>query len=108
VKDETKTTLQILTSEANNITVVRDGKPMQLSIPDDLVKSLSKTKGIGLTSIRFPAIVDTFTENSNAQKAGMKKGDKIIGLDSLKTPFFQDFQQEVRKRKNEKVNVVVL
>jgi len=108
VKDETKATLQILTSEANNITVLRDGQSQQISIPDDLVKSLSKSKGSGFVSIRFPAIVDTFPENSNAQKAGIKKGDRIIGMDSLKTPFFQDFQQAVRQRKNESVNVLVL
>jgi len=108
VKDEFKVTPQILTSDASQITVLRDGQQITLPVPNTLVKSLSKTKGADFVSIRFPSIVDAFTKESNAEKEGLRKGDKLIGVDSVQTPFFQDFQKEIRKRKNKTASVVVL
>lgn len=108
VKDEFKIPSLLLTTEATNITILRDGQQLQLAVPNTMIKSLSKTKGGGLYTIRFPGIADDFPKNSNAQKAGIKKGDKLIGIDSITTPYFQDFQREVRKRKNQNVTVVVL
>lgn len=109
VKDELRVTPQILTTDANNITILRDGKEMQLAVPTTMIKSLSKTKGVGFISpVRFPAIIDDFTKVHNAEKAGFKKGDRLIGVDSINTPFFQDFQREIRKRKNSSVSVIAL
>jgi regulator of sigma E protease len=108
VKDEFKITPQILTTDATNLTVLRDGHQLQLPVPNTMIKSLSKTKGADFVSIRFPSIVETFTKNSNAEKAGLKKGDKLIGVDSVYTPFFQDFQTEIRKRAASNVTVIAL
>ena len=108
VKDELKVTPQILTTDAKNITVLRNGQEVQLTIPGTMIKSLSKTKGLAFASIRSPFIIDDFTKESSAPKAGLKKGDSLIGVDSVSTPFFQDFQREVKKRKNSRVTVLAL
>ena len=108
VKDEFKVTPQILTTDANTITVLRDGKEVQLDVPATMIKSLNKSKGADFISIRFPGIIDEFAKESNAQKANLKKGDRLIGVDSIATPYFQDFQRVIRKRKNSDVKVVVL
>jgi regulator of sigma E protease len=108
VKDEFKIPSQLLTTDANNFSVLRDGQQLQLPVPTSMIKSLSKTKGNSLYSIRVPGIADDFPKNSNAQKAGIKKGDRLIGVDSIATPYFQDFQREVRKRKNQNIVVVIL
>lgn len=108
IKDEFTVTRKILTSDAKDITVLRDGQLVQLAVPGTMLKSLSKTKGADLFSIRFPSVVDTFSKESNAKKAGLKKGDKLLGVDSIATPYFQDFQREIRKRKNSNVTVVAL
>jgi regulator of sigma E protease len=108
VKDEFKIPSQLLTTDANTFSVLRDGQQLQLAVPTSMIKSLSKTKGNSLYSIRVPGIADDFPKNSNAQKAGIKKGDRLIGVDSIATPYFQDFQREVRKRKNQNIVVVVL
>src|SRR5262245_61182484 len=97
LKDEFKVLSQILTTDAKKITILRDGKEMNLDVPPSLLKSLSKTKGADFVSIRFPGIVDEFSKKSNAKDAGLQKGDKLIGVDSIQTPYFQDFQREVRK-----------
>ena len=108
VKDEFSVTRQILTTDAKNITVLRDGQMVSLNVPGTMLKSLSKTKGTDLYSIRFPFIVDTFSKESNAKKAGIEKGDQLVRIDSIETPFFQDFQREVRKRKNSNIVVTAL
>lgn len=108
VKDEFSITRQILTTDAKTLTALRDGKMIELSVPSTMLKSLSKTKGTDLYSIRFPSIVDTFSKESNAKKAGIKKGDRLIGVDSISTPYFQDFQKEIRERKGKNVVVVAL
>jgi len=108
VRDEFKVPSQLLTTDATNMTVLRDGQQLQLAVPHTMIKSLSKTKGNSLYSIRFPGIAEDFPKNSNAQKAGIKKGDRLIGVDSIRTPFFQDFQREIRKRKNQDVSVLAL
>ncbi len=108
VKDEFKIPSLLLTTDANTLTVLRNGQEVQLSVPNSMIKSLSKTKGNDLYSIRFPCIVDTFSKESNAKKAGIRKGDRLIGVDSISTPYFQDFQREIRERKNSNVSVIAL
>jgi regulator of sigma E protease len=108
VKDEFKATAQILTTDAKSIVVLRDGREITLPVPSSMMKSLSKTKGLDFISIRFPGIVAGFGKESNAEKAGLKKGDKLIGVDSVYTPFFQDFQREIRKRTNSKANIHIV
>lgn len=108
VKDELKVTPQIHTTDANKITVLRDGQEVELHVPGTMLPSLGKTKGADFISIRFPAIIDAFPKGSNAEKAGLKKGDRLLAVDSVQTPFFQDFQREIRKRKNSTVNITTL
>lgn len=108
VKDEFKIPSLLLTTDAKTLTVLRDGQQVELPVPNTMIKSLSKTKGGDLYSIRFPTIVDAFSKGSNAEKAGIKKGDRLIGVDSVSTVYFQDFQREIRKRKNQNVSVVAL
>ncbi len=108
VRDILKVTPQIITSEATEITILRNGQEQQLPLPGTIIRALNKSKGSNFVSLRFPAIVDAFSKNSNAKKAGLEKGDRIVGLDSIATPYFQDFQREVRKRKNSTIQVKVV
>ena len=108
VKDEFKITSLLLTSDAKNLTVLRNGQELQLPVPATMIKSLSQTKGIDFASIRYPFIIDEFTKESSAPKAGLKKGDTIIGANSVTTKFFQDFQRMVRQKKNSYVYITAL
>src|SRR5215203_3730055 len=56
VRDEFKVPSQLPTTDATNMTVLRDGQQLQLQVPHTMIKSLSKTKGTSLYSIRFPGI----------------------------------------------------
>jgi len=108
IKDEFSVTRKILTTDATSLTVDRDGQNIQLSVPSTMIKSLSKTKGFDFASIRYPFIIDSILKESNAQKAGLRKGDKVIGIDSIETPFYNEFAEEIKKRKNRNTVLVVL
>lgn len=105
LKDEMKMTPQIIRHEAKSITVLRNGAEIRLPIPESMVTSLNKSKGASFASLRFPGIVDDFAKESNAKKAGLQKGDKIVGVDSLSTPYYQDFQKEIRKHKDQTAQI---
>jgi regulator of sigma E protease len=107
VKDELRVTPQIITSEAKHITVLRDGKELELAVPEGMVRALNSSKGANFASIRFPGVVGDFSKKSNAKDAGLLKGDKLIGIDTASTPYFQDFQRIVRGRKGQTVNIRV-
>jgi regulator of sigma E protease len=107
VKDELRVTPQIITSEAKHVTVLRNGQSVELPVPEGMVRALNSSKGSNFASIRFPGVVGDFSKKSNAQKAGLQKGDKLIAIDGTATPYFQDFQRIVRNRKSGTVNVGV-
>lgn len=108
VRDEFRVTPQLLTTDANTITVLRDGQQVQLNVPATMIKSLSKSKGLGFVTVRVPFFIADFDKQSNAEKAGLRKGDRLIAVDTVQTLYFHEFGREVRKRKNSNVTVVAL
>ena len=108
VKDEMRAVPQIVITDADHITVLRDGKEVDLTIPETMIRQLNKSRASNFASIRIPGIIEEFTKESNAKKAGLQPGDTLIAVDSIPTPFFQDFQREVRQKKNATVTVTAL
>ncbi|HNE93412.1 MAG TPA: site-2 protease family protein, partial [Chitinophagaceae bacterium] len=86
---------QIILSNASNISIVRNGENMQLNVTEEFLTKLKKNKGNGIASIRIPFIIDTVMAGQGAAKAGLKKNDYIIAVDSIATPYFNDFQNVI-------------
>lgn len=105
VKDELRITPQIITSEATTITVSRNGQEMELPVPHDMVRDLNKSKGADFAFVRFPGVVDSFPKASKARDAGLMKGDSLLAVNGVPTPYYQDFQREVSKYKNTTVQI---
>lgn len=100
-------TLNILLDQAKTIQVDRNGQKLDVNVPEWLTKSLIKSPKEFIIP-RFPFHVSDFTKNSAGKEAGLMVGDQIVGLDSIKTPFFSDFKQELSKRKNQNVSVLII
>lgn len=98
----------IVLGDAQNITIERDGKEMQLPFDNNFVNTLNKNKGEAFFSIRTPFIIDDFTKLSTGEHAGLKKGDRIIAVDSTPTPFFNDYHAAVKGKSNKKINLTVV
>jgi regulator of sigma E protease len=86
---------------SEKVIVNRNGQNVTVEVPNDLLGRLSTKKldRRGLIDIRRPAIVDSLAKpgKSNAFKAGLKPGDKIVMLDSARISFWDDLTHYVDK-----------
>ncbi|GAA4332183.1 RIP metalloprotease RseP [Flaviaesturariibacter amylovorans] len=97
VKDEMKVPMQIATQEAKHITVLRNGAEQQLPIPESLIPALNSSRGGDFAFVRVPGYVDELSSEKeySAEKAGLRKGDRIVGIDTVETPYYQDFMRTI-------------
>ena len=98
---------------ADKVMVERDGAQKEIALPKNLLGQLTelKKKGVGFIEIRRPAVVgdlsDKFFDTSNAKKAGIKRYDKVVSIDSLPVQYFNDMGPILDNKKNGKVALVV-
>lgn len=83
--------------DAREVTVNRNGKPVAVYIPDNLMNQLMADGNKKFATYRFPFVADTVKANTPAAMAGMQHGDSIIALNG-KTISFIDFREEMDRR----------
>jgi regulator of sigma E protease len=114
----------IVIDGSRTLTVERNGQPVQLNISNEVAEflSMNKNKDVALFNLPRPFVVAGYAEyckgilfwkkceNSPAEKAGLQKGDRIIGLNGKETTYFEDFYQALMKAnvKDGDVQVTVL
>ena len=95
----------------NNVTVEREGKVTVLNMPVDLIGKLVEKKKLAdgpLISPRIPVIISEIRDTSFAYKAGLIKGDLIVGVDTVQTKFYDQFDAVMKKqKKGDTINLVV-
>lgn len=100
--------MQIILEKATTIEVERAGKDTTIVLPDDaLTKLLSKQDG-NFISFRMPFVVAEVAPNSAAEAGGLEKNDVIIGINDIKTPYYQDFVNNIKQFKNQNIDVIVM
>ncbi|MFZ1451673.1 MAG: M50 family metallopeptidase, partial [Ferruginibacter sp.] len=85
-----------------DVTVERDGKETILNMPVDLIGKLVEKKKLAegpLISPRIPVIISVLDDSSVAYKAGLRKGDMILGIDTIQTKFYDEFTAFIKKQK---------
>jgi regulator of sigma E protease len=98
----------IILDEAKTIEVIRDGQPLEVSIPKGSISKLIKMKSPDFISVRIPFEIEKFGKVSPARDAGMQAGDKIIGLNDTILPYFDQFKSAIKNYKGSEVTVIVL
>lgn len=73
--------LLMLISEANTVTVLRDGKEVELTMPEGGVSLLEMSKSPHFLSMAIPPIVAEVQKGTPAHKAGITPGTRILQLD---------------------------
>ncbi len=91
----------ILMKECKIITVLRNGKEVQISLPEDIDTRLLANKEPRLIEVPFPFVIDSLVLDGNADKAGLIKNDRIIAVDGKNTGSFQ-YVKEILSTKKEK------
>ena len=100
--------MQIILDKAKTVEVERNGKDTVINLPEDAVTKLLGSQDPNFITYRMPFVVADVMENSAAQAGGLQKGDVIVGLNELETPYYQDFVKNVKRFKNQDITVVVL
>lgn len=98
----------IFTMTVTDVTVLRNGRELQLSMPDDLGQILIDSNIREPFMMRFPSVVDTLIPGKPALEAGLQQGDSIIGVNDMESPFFNDIASYLRSRPNEEINLHVV
>ncbi|MDR1881744.1 MAG: RIP metalloprotease RseP [Prevotella sp.] len=68
--------------DAKTVTIKRDGKQMELALPESFADSVIASKKVAYDYWISP-VIDSVTENSEAKRIGMIRGDSITALDSV-------------------------
>lgn len=95
----------ILLNENREVVVLRGTDTVKVNVNKDKVSRLVKNPIIFIP--RFPFIVDELKENDVAEKAGLKKGDKLVAINSEPKQFFDEFKKSITENKNKTVTLSV-
>jgi len=98
----------VLLDKAKTIQVERNGQKMDIEITDEDIAALIKAKKETIMPrMLFNFVIADFTKSSVAKEAGLQKGDHIMGIDSLKFVYHDEFQKYIIGHRNEDVMVQV-
>ena len=115
--DFSQVPLQIIIDKAKTVEVERDGKNVTIELPDDATRKLLGTQDAAFISTRIPFVIDSVADSiavngkmvvSPARSAGLCKGDQIIGINDVETPYFHDFRKAIVQYKNQDIKLVAL
>lgn len=91
--------------EAKQVTVLRDGKPVDIAIPDNFIFKLNNDKGF--MTMRYPVVVQS-VQGGAAKEAGMEAGDSVIAVGGVATPAYTEFAEQLEKHKGEPTDITVV
>lgn len=108
IEDFNKIPVALILDEAKTITVERDGKVMDVVIPEGSLGKLVKHKDPDFLSPRFPFSVDGFGEVSPAKDAGIQLEDRIVAVNGSPTIYFDEFSTAIKNHKGETVAMTIV
>ena len=87
-------------SEAKRVDILRDGKPMSISLPGDLnLLNMIKADPAFVRPL-LPARIDSVMAGSPAEKAGLKAGNHILALNGAPVDSYNDFIDLLGRRED--------
>jgi regulator of sigma E protease len=98
----------IILDNAPVVQVERDGKKLDVEISEEDLALLIKSKGVLSFRLPFNYKIAKFGKDSPAKEAGMKAGDRIIGMDSLKYEYADQFKSAMKDSIGKKVTFNIL
>lgn len=86
--------------------VERDGKSFDIALPDSSLKVITSKK-TGFIGLRQTFTIGKITAGSNAEKAGLQAGDRILSINHWPSLYFHDFKEILVYRENKEVQLQV-
>ncbi|MFD1630156.1 RIP metalloprotease RseP [Pseudopedobacter beijingensis] len=89
------------------ITVVRDGKEKNITVPPGLLNTIADHGIREFVTPRTKFVVDSVVSGMPASNSGLKKGDQIISVNGQESVFFDQVQTLLKENVNKEVNLQV-
>jgi len=94
---------------ADEVTVLREGKEVTFPINEHGVADVLKAnEAKAYFSQRFPTLIDSITPTGGARASNLLKGDQIVAIDGVPTPFFDQVTEILTTKKDKEVTISVL
>ena len=85
-------------SEAHRVDIIRDGKPMSITLPGDLnLLNMIKADPSFVRPL-LPAEVDSVLSGSPAETIGLKKGDRLLAVNGSPVDSYNEFIDQLKHR----------
>ena len=84
-------------SEAHRVDIVRQGKPMSISLPGDLNLLGMLKADPSFVRPLVPAVVDSVLPESPAATVGLQKGDRIVGINGSPVDSYNEFTDRIAR-----------
>jgi len=81
---------EIITNEAKEITIERNGSTIKLPLPEGFIGQLNKNKLGGFSYVRYPLIIDSIKESGKITGGTFAKGDTLIGIGDTPIKYSSD------------------
>ncbi|MCB9016441.1 MAG: RIP metalloprotease RseP [Lentimicrobiaceae bacterium] len=108
VEDFFKIPGRIILDNAKTIQVERNGAPYTVQIPEGFLAKLLKHQSPDFINARMPFVVEGFSKGSAAEAAGVKAGDRIIGINDTLVAFFDEFRNVIPAYKSQEISLKVV
>ena len=107
VKKFSDVQMNILLDDKNTIQVNRNGSVEDIKVSQETIAQIIKDQKPFIEPA-YITLVEQVMEGSNAEKAGLEKGDQVIRINGQETPFFQDVVKTLGTLKEQEINLTVL
>jgi regulator of sigma E protease len=97
----------VLLSDNSYYTVQRGDSVFDIKIPAGFIGELSKKDREQFIDPIFPFEVEQLVSGSNAEKAGIKPGDKIIAVNEIPVQYYHELTSVLPKFKDKKVDMKI-
>ena len=91
---------------SDDMDVERNGEQIHLTLDSSVKEQLIKSGKF--ISYRIPYYVGDFSEDSEAAKSGLKKGDKVVGFNGKPMLYFDEYIKAIPQSKGDSISLNVL
>ena len=100
-------TMDILFS--SEVKVDRNGEIVALNLTDEQIGEIISKEGRNFVAARtIGSVIDSVASKSNAEQAGLRKGDSIVAINGKTPRYFDEFTEVVKANKKGTISLVIL
>lgn len=86
-------------------TVERDGKQIDIQIPEDFIQDANKKENAGeFIFYRYPPIIASTTKGYIAHKVGLQKGDRIVEVNGTPVTYFDEVSKMLKSATGDSIS----